>query len=926
MSILKLLKGRKSLLCLFIIGTLSLTSMPAFASSIVLKNPKEINKQNGVNISFPNKPISSYWYPDQLLNWNFENDSNVQFNKSSVPLAHRTDKEKLKPVNKTQNKDVNVVAISIMNANTSGNSPQGTNKFSSNTFSYWQYIDKLVYWGGSAGEGIIVPPSPEVTDSAHRNGVPVLGTIFFPMMEHGGKVEWLDKFLEKDSNGEFPMVDKLIEVANLYGFDGWFINQETDGNDNTPLTKKHAELMQEFIKNLKNKTGDKLEIMWYDSMTKDGVVDWQNALTNENECFIIDGNNKVADDMFLNFWWTNDSLANEDLLNQSRNKAKQLGLNPYNLYAGIDVQSNGYNTPIKWDLFSGNGKEPYTSLGLYCPSWTYFSSNNVKEFQAKENRLWVNELGNPSLKTSATKDEWRGISTYSIEKTVVNTLPFITNFNMGNGTSFYINGIKSSNKEWSNRSLGDIMPTYRWIIDNNKLSKLSADIDYSTAYYGGNSIKLSGRLSENESPTIKLYSADLNIPENIKFSTVAKSNELANLNLDLEFSDGSKAIIEGDKPLGKGWTTVNYDLSKYIGKTIRSISYSIVGNKDIRNFSLNIGNIVINNEESSIINVNDAKVDEVNFSDGIYASAKLSWSPQDKAHHYEIYRVNADNTKELIGATPNNVFYIDGLKRNGMEDNTRIQVLAVNNNCENGTGGVLSINWPSYPIPNAEFKVSKTLVSPNEKIEITNKSSEVTNEIEWNVPGANIISNDSGNITVEYEKEGIYPVTMIAKNASGEDVETKEELITVTSNASSGLKNLSQDKFAVASGFTNENEAPKFALDNDDSTKWCATGDGPHSITIDLGDIKEISQIKIEHAGAGGESEAMNTKAYRVECSVDGENFNQVLKVTDNNENVSDDAFKVTKARYVRVIIDEATQGADAAARIYGIQVFGIDL
>ncbi len=34
----------------------------------------------------------------------------------------------------------------MMNESTSGNSPQGLNKFDSNTFSYWQYIDKLVYW------------------------------------------------------------------------------------------------------------------------------------------------------------------------------------------------------------------------------------------------------------------------------------------------------------------------------------------------------------------------------------------------------------------------------------------------------------------------------------------------------------------------------------------------------------------------------------------------------------------------------------------------------------------------------------------------------------------------------------------------------------------------------------------------------------
>ena len=133
------------------------------------------------------------------------------YNVSSIELQKRVDKEKLQTVNNTQNKDTKVVALSIMNSNTSGNPTQGSNTFDSNTFSYWQYIDTLVYWGGSVGEGIIVPPSADVTDSAHKNGVEVLGTVFFPPMEYSGRLEWLDTFFTKDDEGNFIMVDRLIE-------------------------------------------------------------------------------------------------------------------------------------------------------------------------------------------------------------------------------------------------------------------------------------------------------------------------------------------------------------------------------------------------------------------------------------------------------------------------------------------------------------------------------------------------------------------------------------------------------------------------------------------------------------------------------------------------------------------------------------------
>ncbi|EOH57912.1 hypothetical protein UA3_00220 [Enterococcus faecium EnGen0263] len=35
-------------------------------------------------------------------------------------------------------------------------------------------------------------------------------------------------FLAKDEDGKFSIVEKMLEVTNTYGFDDWFINQETD--------------------------------------------------------------------------------------------------------------------------------------------------------------------------------------------------------------------------------------------------------------------------------------------------------------------------------------------------------------------------------------------------------------------------------------------------------------------------------------------------------------------------------------------------------------------------------------------------------------------------------------------------------------------------------------------------------------------------
>lgn len=870
-----------------------------------------------------NLPTASHWFPAELLEWTPSSDKNLTLNQSTVKLAERVGKDKLDTVNQTQDKDREVVAISIMNSSTSGNPSQGSNKFSSNVFSYWQYIDKMVYWGGSSGEGLIVPPSADVTNAAHKNGVPVLGTIFFPMTAHGGKLEWLDEFLTKDENGNFPIVDKLIEVATTYGFDGWFINQETEGTDEEPLTSEHAKLMQELITEFKLKAGDSLEIMWYDSMTKEGEMEWQNALNEQNDFFLVDDNKEmIADSIFLNFWWT-DKYADQNLIHASTERANELGINPNTVFAGVDVQANGINTPIRWDLFEAGN----TSLGLYCPSWTYASASSIDDFHAKENRLWVNENGDPSISTTATGEEWRGISTYVVEKTVVNSLPFITNFNLGHGYNFFINGEKVSETDWNNRSMADVAPTYRWMITNEGINKLSADIDYANAFYGGNSIKLSGNLEGGKASTIKLYSADLTLEDKVSFTTSIKSSHNIEFDLVLDFHDGSTETIKSkDKVVADEWSTLSYDVSKLAGKAIKNISFSISSDEEVNGLKLNLGNISITKDaDSKEATVQNLKVDDKLFDeDGMFAGVKLSWEGNEAASHFEIYQNNQDGTKSFLGTSVTTSFFYNALSRDGDSNTTNFEVVAINKNSEQGTSAKASMEWPDNSIPKAVFKVSKTLVAPGENVTFENHSSQNAEDFTWEFKGANVESSTEQSPTVSYEAEGVYTVTLTAKNKSGEDVITMEEIITVTKDAAE-LVNLSEGKDTEATAFVNNNEAPQFAVDGKLDTKWCATGTAPHSITIDLGDVKTVSEVHMAHAEAGGESDGMNTKAYTIEVSEDGVNFEEVVNVTKNSAANTVDTFKAIQARYVRVSAIKPTQNSDSAVRIYEIQVKGLE-
>ncbi len=889
-----------------------------------------VTEENGnKELTMARQPEASYWFPAQLLEWNAADDEDLIFNVSTVPLAKRADIASLETVNATQNKDTQIMAISIMNGSTSGNSPHGLNKAEANAFSYWQYVDLLVYWGGSSGEGLIVAPSADVVDAGHKNGVKVIGTVFMPQTAHGGKMEWLDDLLQQADDGNYPVVDKLIEVAETYGFDGWFINQETEGTDAEPLTKEHAAQMQGFLSYFKEKAPD-LELVYYDSMTVDGKMDWQNALTDKNVAYLKnDEDASVADSMFLNFWWTTDTLAPDELLKASAALAEEQQIDPYNLYAGIDLQSNGYDTPIKWNLFENPDGGTYTSLGLYCPSWSYFSSQMIQDFWKKENKLWVNSKGDPSADVQAEGDtDWRGISTYVVERTVLTSLPFVTNFSTGNGYGFYKQGEQISMLDWNNRSISDVLPTYRYIIKDGEDNKLSADLDVGDAYYGGTSLILRGAMKQGVSSDIKMYSASLPVSDKMTFTTTARAKgaEVA-LDAVLTLDDGSELVLEGDKKVQDEWTTVHYTTSELAGKTIKVISYRLTSGADIDNLQFRFGNITMieadTEETASVSNVKvlDSEFDE----DGMYAGVRLSWDSDVQTDYYEVYRINQDQTKSLLGVSNTNSFYINTLPRTDETNKSTFEVVPVNALLVEGTGATVTMDWPDNSIPKAAFTADITLTAPGETITFQSLSSQNTQKVTWTLTGADKESAEGDTVSVTYDKEGVYAVSMKAENESGSSEAAKDGYIIITEKASEGLVLLSQGAGTEADAYVNDNEAPQFAVDGDYKKKWCATGSAPHEITLDLGSVKTVSAVDVYHAEAGGESADMNTKSYAIYVSEDGSAFEEVRSVTRNTAGTTHDAFAPVKAQYVKLVVNKPTQGSDSAARIYEVEVYGLE-
>jgi endo-beta-N-acetylglucosaminidase D len=600
------------------------------------------------------QPYASYWHPGDLLSWSPETDPDAPYNRSHTPLRDRFLNDAVQVNPHARPHEAGIAALDIFWA-TSGNPSQGALDVNYFAFNYWQYLERLVFWGGSASEGLILAPNPGVIDAAHRNGVPVLGTIFFPPIVYGGQIQWVRDLLQNDGS-TFPVADKLIEVAEYYGFDGYFINQETAGGDAT-LAADMVAFMKYF------QAHSDLQLMWYDAMTESGAIAWQSRLDSVNDAFFQDGADLTSESMFLDFGWGPADLTS------SRTYAQSLGRSEYELYAGEDTQASGYGSFVNWGVVFPEGQPHVTSLAFYVPSWTYHSSSGLLDFYARANRFWVGANRDPSYTT--TTSTWKGLAHYIPDQSVVNDVPFVTNFCTGQGYDFYLNGQRLSPSSWSshgwnNIGLQDILPSWRWIVETTG-TPLYPEMDWSDAWYGGNCIKVSGTLDADN--LVKLYQTDLPVTATTEAKIAFRRGVAgpSNMQLGLAFASDPATFVFHDVGTGAspGWNLATIDLGAHAGERIAVIALKFLSTGG--SYTMKIGRIGIVDSAAdaapappSGLRV-ERRVDEAG-----YTTFRLRWnhspSPVD---YYNVYYRRPDSSLVWIGATPNNAWFAPEVTRDG---------------------------------------------------------------------------------------------------------------------------------------------------------------------------------------------------------------------------------------------------------------------
>lgn len=531
---------------------------------------------------------------EELADWRVEGKLADADNVSRVPLAERfTDaRSQLNPRLSAEPR----VLLAPDGMNNFGNYLTEQPRFNLYTFTHWAYVDVLNWFAGTATQTVNLPSRPWV-EAAHRNGVKVIGTVFFAPLAWGGDVKTPARLLVQTDDGRFPLAHRLVDIAEYYGFDGWLMNQETNlagprdrhgrlipETADRRYARDTAQKYVEFMAYLMRIKPEWMEIHWYDSMLDDGRVAWQNELNDGNLSFLQHGAESTANGMFLNYWW------NADMIESSVRLARRVGRSPYDVFAGADLwpgrenQSMLTNTTWLSALYRDGDAGLVSSIALFANNFNYQAADGARPFgyfkdeesdvdryYEAARRLFIGADRNVAVADG--NGAWSGIGRYVPARSVIRSLPFTTSFNTGHGRIKATGGIERR-LAWYDMAAQDLLPSWQFATIGNPSTLLW--FDFSTAYEGGNSLAIRSNLGQGATD-VPLYKTQLELPADDAGMTIRVTSKATvvgeAVSLWLEFDHDER--VSFPLPSAREWTTKRFSLAPHTGRTVTRIGLAL---------------------------------------------------------------------------------------------------------------------------------------------------------------------------------------------------------------------------------------------------------------------------------------------------------------------------------------------------------------
>lgn len=493
--------------------------------------------------------------------------------------------------------------------------PQGVPYFNIYTHTFWSSIDLFIYFGHK--REIIIPP-PWWMNAAHRNNIPVLGTLQF---ETEGKFKDLANVFATGQTDQF--IQQLITAANFFGFDGWFFNVEQPHFNPPPAYRAN-------LLDLVSRLTDALDgfggiCVWYDSIGPDGTVLYSGEVSQQagNLDFF-----QAANATFVDFVWNAPTSLDDTLasLDPSLRTRAMFGVRGFKNEPGVNGRHGQFGSSDTARAVTGTG----LSHAQYAGSWTYQKSDGTPEdYEARDLQFWAGD---------GTRNTATGFAAL-IPPRLWRSTPFVTAFSTGNGHQFSVQGI-STEGDWGNLSVQDILPPWRFQVTPGGLD---VEFDYSKSFHAGNSISFTPDSGATGPWEVDLFPAKIELSNVIFVFCVFQGDP--NFSLRFYLQDGTFIDLTDGDPQEPGtgviipprhivsindWTERQYIANHLPDNVITRISVEVAANAG----PLNLGylalvpNMPFPDGFSRLNNLQATGVSITRQSDGsALVTATLTWQP-----------------------------------------------------------------------------------------------------------------------------------------------------------------------------------------------------------------------------------------------------------------------------------------------------------
>lgn len=378
--------------------------------------------------------------------------------------------------------------------------------FDSEVFSMWSYVDIYGNWTAP-----FIRMAGAFTDVCHKNGVK---TSVLASVPWASTIEATD---EGHGQNMKAMIDggsdKLLKFLRYYGIDG--IGYNSEFNIGKGLSAEGLkQLLSECFAKKDAANWPTFTNSWYSLMNNSGSVGGTDWLSGSNKDWFNYNGHPTSDGYFMNYNWGASGLAT------SQETAKSFeGRSSFDVYGGMDFQGRNVadwlalkNADISVGIWGAH------NMNMIFESRGELGSSAIQKqttYQLISENVFTGATYNPidklpiqnKLIHNSTNTEFHGFSQFITARSTlvaesVQDHPFVTYFNLGNGTFFNAEGQKEYSGQWYNIGMQDYLPTWRWWWSNVFMgrdksnvptSKMTAEFTWDDAWFGGSCLSVSGQ-------------------------------------------------------------------------------------------------------------------------------------------------------------------------------------------------------------------------------------------------------------------------------------------------------------------------------------------------------------------------------------------------------------------------------------------------